>query len=337
MSSIIGSFRKRLSKNSGAQPDQINTKSTSSSSTMPAPNAQNPFRGAANLRRAQMPTSSGIPSISDAPPPAYDVATSSPHGLAPPVNNPPPRSSSPTPSQASRASRISHSSVTNDNDQFAFLTTFDTVFLVDDSSSMTGTRWKEARSVLSSIADICAQRDKDGIDLYFLNHNSGRKGGPGQGDGGYYNITSGRKAEQIFNEVSPRGGTPTGIRLRKIMKPYLDELEKAADVDDVKPVNIIVITDGEAHDEPGEVIKQVARKLDRYDAPPYQMGVQFFQVGNDPHATEALRELDDDLGKEEGIRDMVDTATWSAEAGVLTADGILKVVLGAVVKRLDRQ
>lgn len=42
-----------------------------------------------------------------------------------------------------------------------------------------------------------------------------------------------------------------------------------------------------------------------------------------------------------GVRDMVDTATFDAGSGrshnrVLTGEGILKVVLGAVVKRLDR-
>ena len=56
-------------------------------------------------------------------------------------------------------------------------------------------------------------------------------------------------------------------------------------------------------------------------------------------------ELDDELSNlvDGGIRDIVDTVTWtggtaSSEGGVgLTGDGILKAVLGAVVKRLDRR
>ena len=33
-----------------------------------------------------------------------------------------------------------------------------------------------------------------------------------------------------------------------------------------------------------------------------QVGIQFVQVGDDPRATEALRELDDDIAKDHGVR-----------------------------------
>ena len=58
--------------------------------------------------------------------------------------------------------------------------------------------------------------------------------------------------------------------------------------------------------------------------------MQFFQVGNEEGAKEALEELDDELSNlvEGGIRDIVDTMTWnSTEGGVsLTGDSILKMV-----------
>lgn len=48
-------------------------------------------------------------------------------------------------------------------------------------------------------------------------------------------------------------------------------------------------------------------KLDKFDAPPYQVGVQFFQVGNEEGAKEALEELDDGLSElvEGGVRDTI--------------------------------
>ncbi|KAL6860346.1 hypothetical protein ACO1O0_004373 [Amphichorda felina] len=246
------------------------------------------------------------------------------------------RSASPAPSTASRASRISMASITNDDDKYAFLATFDTVFLIDDSGSMAGSNWREARDVLSRISEICTERDKDGIDIYFLNHKTSARGGLGQADGGYYNIKSPAQVQRIFDESRPMGVTPTGKRLRSILKPYTDMLERSPDVDDVKPVNIIVITDGAPTDDPESSIIQAAKKLDRLDAPTYQVGIQFFQVGNSPSARDALKQLDDGL-EELGVRDIVDTATWDGPGGVLTVDGILKVVLGAVVRRLDRQ
>ena len=109
----------------------------------------------------------------------------------------------------------------------------------------------------------------------------------------------------------------------------------------VKPLNVIVITDGEPTD-PDRLEKSIircARELDAMGANDRQVGVQFFQVGSDDAATESLEELDNALVEEHGVRDMVDTISWKKmnEGNGLTADGILKVVLGAVDKRLDRR
>lgn len=84
-----------------------------------------------------------------------------------------------------------------------------------------------------------------------------------------------------------------------------------------------------------------AKKLDKLDAPAWQVGVQFFQIGTDPAAQKFLRMLDDELAEIAGdqeLRDMVDTVPFTDESrGSLTGEGILKVVLGAVMRRLDRR
>ncbi|KAM0255967.1 hypothetical protein ACHAQJ_005271 [Trichoderma viride] len=239
---------------------------------------------------------------------------------------------------SSAAPYLSH--ITNDNDKYAFLSSFDTVLVVDDSGSMGGAPWREVAEVLRSITPICTAHDSDGIDLYFLNHKSAIEGPADKAKGGYYNINSPEMMERIFQSVGPHGITPTGVRLQSILKPYLASLSSAKDMDHVKPVNIIVITDGRPTDDPESVIVQSAMKLDKLEAPPHQVGIQFFQIGSDRDATEALRELDDELAGQ-GVRDMVDTVTWDGKSSSsrkgLTADGILKVVLGAVIRRLDRR
>jgi uncharacterized protein YegL len=233
---------------------------------------------------------------------------------------------------------LSH--ITNDDDKYAFLSSFDTVLVVDDSGSMAGAPWREVAEVLRSITPICTAHDSDGIDLYFLNHKSAIEGPADKARGGYYNINSPEMMERIFRSVAPHGTTPTGARLQSILKPYVAGLSSAKDIEDVKPVNIIVITDGRPTDDPESVIVHHAMKLDKIEAPPHQIGIQFFQIGNDKDATEALRELDDELANQ-GVRDMVDTVTWDGKTSSsrkgLTADGILKVVLGAVIRRLDRR
>lgn len=255
------------------------------------------------------------------------------------VDDAPPAYSPVAPALASSAAPYLHN-ITNDDDKYAFLSSFDTVFVVDDSGSMAGSPWREVAAVLRSITPICTAHDSDGIDLYFLNHKSGTQGPTNKGKDGYYNINSPETMAEIFNSVRPYGTTPTGTRLQSILKPYLTSLSSAKDMEDVKPVNIIVITDGRPTDDPESSIVQNAMKLDKLEAPPHQVGIQFFQVGIDKDATEALRELDDDLAGQ-GVRDIVDTVTWDGTAsnstGALSADGILKVVLGAVIRRLDRK
>ena len=141
-------------------------------------------------------------------------------------------------------------------------------------------------------------------------------------------------------------------RLSDILYPYMQRVEamhaakKARGFVDsdvvVKPINIITITDGEFTDDAEGVILKTARKLDgpTCDAIPWQVGIQFFQIGNDPRARDFLKQLDDDLskqGRELHLRDIVDTIPWKRDGVSLNSDGILKTVLGAVNKRLDRQ
>ncbi|PTB67561.1 hypothetical protein BBK36DRAFT_1167953 [Trichoderma citrinoviride] len=206
------------------------------------------------------------------------------------------------------------------------------------------TRWNDVQKVLGYIAPICTTYDEDGIDVYFLNHRNRQQLGPrtdSKASGGYYNIHDAAAVDGIFKETRPRGGTPTGTRLSDILEPYVGSLEEAKRTgEQVKPVNIIVITDGEATVDPEDAIVRYARRLDQLGAPSHQVGIQFFQVGDSKQARQWLKDLDDQLRKH-GIRDMVDTVTWGGFAArffkTLSADAILKTVLGGVVRRLDRK
>lgn len=262
------------------------------------------------------------------------------------------------------------------DDPYAFLSDFDTIFLIDDSGSMAGRSWKEVSFALKSITPICVTHDPDGIDIYFLNQPDQER---------FKRIKNVREVERIFEEVRPGGGTRTGGRLMDILGSYVRSIEEqqrrrrmaanttnntfttattttpgasgagernrqeeslfeaapAGGQDDEfpRPLNIIVITDGVPSDDPESVIIHAARKLDALDAPPWQVGIQFFQVGEEQGAADALRELDDGLVERGGgVRDMVDTVPWSGGRGKgLSAEGILKVVLGGVNRRLDRK
>lgn len=212
-------------------------------------------------------------------------------------------------------------------DHYAGLSQFDTVFLIDDSGSMSGANWRQTSEALSVIVPICTAYDSDGVDIYFLNNPVART-----------QVRSSAEVLSIFSTVRPSGATPTGRRLGELFSLYLKSYKRNPGI---KPMNIIVITDGEPTD-PQKLEKNIintAKELDSLGAKDRQVGVQFFQVGSDEAATESLEELDNSLVEDWGVRDMVDTVSWRKmnEGKGLSADGILKVVMGAVDKHLDRK
>jgi uncharacterized protein YegL len=287
---------------------------------------------------------------SNEPPPAYTASPTAASGptLPPtaPVYELEPPTSSTRPEAATETPRPS-TAVARGEDPYSFLTVFDTTLLIDDSGSMAGRSWREVSQALSTIAPIVTKHDQDGIDIHFLNHTSGNPGAPAEGvaPGGYRGIKKASSVTRIFERVQPGGGTPTGIRVHNLLKPYMAKLEsEMAEGRDFKPLNLIVLTDGVPSDDIESVLLATAKKLDKLDAPPYQVGVQFFQVGNEEGAKEALEALDDGLSNlvDGGVRDIVDTATWTGGASAsegdvgLTGDGILKCCMGSIVRRLDR-
>jgi uncharacterized protein YegL len=199
-----------------------------------------------------------------------------------PSNEPPPPY---TPSAASGS-----------EDPYSFLTQFDTLLLIDDSGSMAGRSWRETSQALSQLHHLWLSRD-------LKIHGLGRKCRfhPHLGRrwwevpaGGYRNVKNITEVQQIFKTVKPGGGTPMGTRCHSILRPYLYKLEAEAKknkIDDVKPLNILAITDGVPSDDVESVIVLAAKKLDALDAAPHQVGIQFFQVGNEEGAAEALRKL----------------------------------------------
>ncbi|KAI0569672.1 TerY toxicity protection protein contains von Willebrand factor (vWF) domain protein [Pyrenophora tritici-repentis] len=162
---------------------------------------------------------------------------SEPIGEAPPVYTP-------GPVEKAAFNQPSSASTTSDNDPYAFLKTFDTVFLIDDSGSMVGHSWRETQKALQTITPICTSHDEDGIDIYFLNHPDSSL---------YKSVKQVSTIIEIFQTVRPSGATPTGQRLNNILKPYLQRYKKD---DKTKPMNIIVITDGEPSDNVESAIIQ---------------------------------------------------------------------------------
>lgn len=66
-----------------------------------------------------------------------------------------------------------------------------------------------------------------------------------------------------------------------------------------------------------------------------KVGIQFVQIGNSRDATAFLNELDNGLGQNYGIRDIVDTTPYIG--GQLSAELIIKILLGGINRRVDKR
>lgn len=215
-------------------------------------------------------------------------------------------------------------------DALETLRKYNTVLIVDDSSSMRGSRWAEAGAALSGLASRAGEYDTDGIDIHFLNSSEiGR------------DMKNPRDVRDLFNRVQPRGPTPIATKLEELLQDYMYQIETANKGDprrlrQIKPINYIILTDGAPTDDPESVIVQTAKRLDAGNFPISQIGIQFVQIGNSKSATTYLNDLDNELADKYKIRDIVDTTPFSDIGGELNPDILIKILLGGINRRVDK-
>ncbi|KAH9949241.1 hypothetical protein B0H21DRAFT_729151 [Amylocystis lapponica] len=204
-----------------------------------------------------------------------------------------------------------------------YLHQYDTIFLVDDSSSMgTDQRWPEARAALLSIVEKAIDINAKGISLYFFNSHQSidlRGGNLKKSD-----------VSAVFDRVQPFNGTPMGERIYEHLGRRIDLLDNAAGTPqykDIKPLDLIVLTDGKPTDAASFELKKVllnaAARLRRgiQKHHPNAVNVRFVQVGQDPHSRAAMEALVNlDTGH------MMDTIAYEGE-GSLTPDKLRRILI----------
>lgn len=222
--------------------------------------------------------------------------------------------------QSTLSAKTTEAAIRSDRSPFSRLGLFDTVFIIDDTSSMQGQvdsddkkdwpldKWTALEECLQHIVDIATTYDKDGVDVQFLKEK----------DMAQKNIKDSETIFEMLKSIRPRleseehQGTFFHQELIKAIDPvlwkykaYVDERKRGVPCEHPKPLNLIVITDGDAddQDEVEDYLTSVAKELDRLEAPGRHIGIQFVQIGDDKAAAKWLTDLDDGF-KERGIRDV---------------------------------
>jgi len=213
-----------------------------------------------------------------------------------------------------------------------------TVILIDDSGSMTEpghqswgfrsgmteTRWTQARNMLAELAPFVASYNPQGIDLHFLNRVPF-----------YGGLKTSAAVQQAFDSDYPSNGTPTGQRVNDILDAYMCCLRHYRNL---LPLNLIVITDGEANDEHilHWTIEHHVTKIVHRGFPAHQFGIEFVQVGDCEHATRHLEKLEEEVSRHHlrFQRDVVGV-TPTTRIGRMDGEKLLGIAVSGIDARMN--
>lgn len=180
---------------------------------------------------------------------------------------------------------------------------------VDTSASMIGDRYNLALEIIGKIADIADvydQREPGGIDVWTFDAATRY----------FANVT-----ESTVKSVLPASPTGVSTHTGKMLQAVWDQLHVETLTN---PYILIVLTDGEAHDR-DTVLAQLQRAAAAAANPDgTNIGVGFWQLGEDVGATEFLQYLDNNGT----TPDIVDT---KSQAQILSHLADLTPLLHAIV------
>lgn len=200
--------------------------------------------------------------------------------------------------------------------QLQTLAQHDIVIIVDKSGSM-GTedcpdglsRWEWCRQQTLDLSHQMAPYVKDGITLvvfsdYFT----------------VYHHATMDQVSQVFQDNSPQGGTHTEDPLQDQLNEYF----RRRGSQNAKPILIAVITDG-APNNPTAVEKAIIDASQRMQSP-NEIGIEFFQIGQESEAGILLDHLDNELVRDGARYDIVQTKTFAN----LLSSGLTQAMVDAV-------
>jgi hypothetical protein len=213
-----------------------------------------------------------------------------------------------------------------------------TVILVDDSYSMTEpghrswglmsstveTRWNQARNLIAGIAPLVASQNAHGLDLHFLNRVPF-----------YAGLRTAQAVQRAFDSDAPNNGTPTGVRVNDILDAYVATLRYYRAL---MPLNLIVITDGEAQDEDllHKSIEHHVTEVVHRGFPAHQFGIEFVQVGDCQYATRHLEKLEKEVSRHHHRfqRDVVGV-TPASRISNMDPEAMLAIAISGVDARMN--
>lgn len=179
---------------------------------------------------------------------------------------------------------------------FFMLTRYNTILLVDDSSSMEdipeyGMRpWTETTEALAKCAELILGAGGR-LKIHFFNSQRSKE-----------NISGVEELRTLCREITPRGDTPTYQRLKQHLDVYVDALQQMS-VDQrvvCAGLNLLVFTDGAPEGKFEDIEDAIVETVEDLDAfrpriDKYKVGIQFVQIGNDEGVQTFFNRIDNEI------------------------------------------
>ncbi|RXW15249.1 hypothetical protein EST38_g10606 [Candolleomyces aberdarensis] len=214
-----------------------------------------------------------------------------------------------------------------------YLNTYHVIFVIDDSTSMIMTdgytawddnRWRQAQGSIGPIADFTFSNNVTSVDMGFMHY---RRSNPFRG------IQDSKNVLRVFQQARPPQDlgriqrTPTGAVLKFFIDEAIKELNSkinnSEEYKKIRPTDIIVLTDGEADDDPKAVMGAARKEMDKNKHNHNYIGIQFVQIGNS--STTKLKLADMTKGEYGDMADLV-----PSDGTDLTPEKLTRIMLGGI-------
>lgn len=181
-----------------------------------------------------------------------------------------------------------------------YLSTYHVIFIVDDSTSMileddysdwNDNRWRQAENAIGPIAQFAYEHKVVNIDMGFMHH---KRTSPVVG------LQSRATVEATFRSAKPPQNwnaiqyTPTAATLDFYLNRALDELDQTSDpvaYKNIRPTDIILLTDGEADDDPKASMRRARDRMDAGRHNHNYIGITIVQIGNSKKTAVKLQDI----------------------------------------------
>ena len=150
-------------------------------------------------------------------------------------------------------------------DSCAYLTRFETVVLVDDSSSMSGPQWQQASDLLADMTKIVAKFHPNGLDIHFFN----------QAKCNLENATTPELIRRLFTIVKPAGtSSPIATLLDGELSKYMSRYRSNSKL---RGLHLLVLTNSvpEDEDQVTEVIFKASKEMGYLKAGKEKISIRF--------------------------------------------------------------